>query len=121
MLNLAGSVLSGSVRGKAVAGAVRLGPGVRLVPGRYRLLPPVDDPIYGTVVTALPVSAAPVGRAYELRDVMVSSAHRTSLASNAFVFCDRVLPGVPTAIVYNGHAGLGAALREAAGGDLTVA
>ncbi len=122
MLNLTGGGLSGSLQGRAVAGLARMGLGAKLVPGRYRLLPPVDDPVYGTVVMALPAGLAPTGRSYELKNVMVSSSHRTGFPDSGFALCERQLPGVPTLIIYNGHAGLVMAVREAAGsGELTVA
>lgn len=122
MLKLVGGAFSGSLQGRAVSGLARLGPGVKLVPGRYRLLPPVDDAVYGTVVMAVPQGLAPMGRSYVLKDAMVSAGLLSGLPDSSFALSERPLPGVPTLIVYNGHAGLGAAAREAAGrGELTVA
>ncbi len=122
MLRLSGGGISGDLLGRAVTGLTRMGSGAKLVPGRYRQLPPVDDPIYGTVVTALPLSQAPIGYSYDLKNVLVSSSHRTGLPDGSFALSERQLPGVSTLIVYNGHAGLVMAVREAAGrGELTVA
>lgn len=122
MLKLSGGAFSGSLQGRAVNGFARPGPGVKLVPGRYRLLPPVDDPIFGTVVMAVPQGLAPTGSSFVFKDMMVSAGLLPGLPDSSFALCERLLPGVPTLIVYNGHAGLGAAAREAAGrGELTVA
>lgn len=122
MLRLSGGALSGSLQGRVVAGQTRQGAGAKLIPGRYRLLPPVDDPIFGLVVMALPIRLAPTGFSYDLKNVLVSSSHRMGLPDGGFVLSERQLPGVPTLIIYNGHAGLGTAVREAAGSaELTVA
>lgn len=121
MLKLVGGAFSGSLQGKALSGFVRMGLGVQLVPGRYRLLLPVDDPIYGTVVLAVPEGRAPLGHTYVIQNTLVSSYAQVGLPDSSFALSERQLPGVPTLIVYNGHAGLGAAAREAAGrGELTV-
>lgn len=121
MLKLVGGAFSGSLQGRVVSGLARMGAGVKLLPGRYRLLPPLDDPIYGSVVMALPTGLAPIGRDYTFKDMMVTSSLQTRLPDSSFALCERQLPGVSTLIIYNGHAGLVMAVREAAGrGELTV-
>ncbi|HRD95059.1 MAG TPA: hypothetical protein PLA97_01490 [Rubrivivax sp.] len=121
MLRLVGDALFGEVNGQTVNGRARTGPGATLATGRYRLLLPVDDPVFGTVVLAVPQGLTPMGLSYDLKNVMVSSSLQKGLPGGSVAFCERQLPGVPTVVVYNGHAGLVMAARAAAGqGELTV-
>lgn len=120
MLNLRDGQLSGQLVGQTLLGSLHPAAGSRPAPGVYRLMPPVDDPVFGVVVTALPLRQTAGTLQYVLKDVYVTSVHRSGAPSGSFVISGKHLPGVDSQVMRVGFDALVAALQSSSGCELTI-
>ncbi len=122
MLDLKGLQVSGSVQGRSIVGRIGAAGPVAVTGGLYDLTPPFSDPVFGTVVTALPAATVRtgIGLSYEIKNVMVSSVTRPTVPSGSFVISDHPIPGLFALVMSSGFNDLAAALKSSGGGQITV-
>lgn len=121
MLNLKGNLLTGNVKGTPISGMIGVSEGSALLPGVYDLTPPVTDPVFGVVVTAVPLAVrSTMGYAYDLKNVMVSSVAKTVAPAGAFIITERSVPGRSGLVMSAGFGNLASALRTSGGAQITI-
>ena len=97
MLTLRGKLLSGDVKGMPFSGMISASAVTAvLIPGVYDLTPPVTDPIFGVVATAVPTSVRGAsGWKYTIENTLVSSVKNASEPVGALIITEKSVPGRP--------------------------
>lgn len=122
MLNLKGNLLTGNVKGTPISGMIGVSEGSALLPGVYDLTPPVTDPVFGVVITAVPTSVrgARVSQ-YTFENTMVSSSIKNANEpAGAFIITERSVPGRSGLVMSAGFGNLASVLRASGGAQITI-
>jgi hypothetical protein len=141
MLTLTKSSLIGNVRGRSINGGLLLARGATAAPppGEYDLLPPLNDPVFGSYIIAVRRGSgaavgyvevkrpADPGAAASLDTFKLPAARMihfklppSATAETVFVLSKQPIPGLNSVVLVSGYSDLLDALAGAAATVLTV-